>query len=791
MLQRNSVILFREELGDPNAQEYGRSGQNQHGIDVLGRRFVIGPHHYVGIQCRCVIDPLGEAEIERDARASLTIKAGLKEIIFATTAPDSTRSTDAAAAVEAKLRAEGHDLTVTVYGWGNLQTLIAMQDLAYSAFVPSAVASTRPQTAVLDPHTSASLAEDVATKVVAKLRVVEIAHVDREPVGDDKTAEDPVLHAKIDMYRDLFRNDGQPSLAKTGLLGLLELDLSAKPWANFRILTNLGAVALELGEEEVGAARYEEALALRPGDPHAVANLALVRTIQRRCDEAMDLARDALAATPRVDAAVAYLLQAAALGDWQGEPDTLIPADLVGTESADIGLAEFLRRRESPRWEEKTLAICARHEGLKQFDRIHALAILSLALGGGLIAKEGKAAVSPAELDRAADEMTGLAEQMMMVHFGHRHDLVAYLNNAAVLLRLAGREGECEILLRKGIVQAGRDPLLLRILALSQASQGKKRDALETLSDSDDGENRLLWADLIAVDRPGDAIVALKAIGTGGDAKLEQSRLRAIGETASRIKDVPALTYAIDSLRALNAADSTAGLFEIRKNEIIGIDQKILQQQLAALATAMPDDADLFVRMMVAEEAMRRDLPAEAVRLLRDRVDFSRSNPAAIIYLQALGAARHDREFRETLAVADASLRDSPEMLWTAGAHAWNVGDVESALSAIRRLLAIEPANAQARLFLVEILIRLDRSAELVAELEKPIEGLSGMRLRDRFRLASLLQQLGFPERAVALAYRLFLENRDNSQAWTTLSILERRTVIKNRKGGFPLGGKS
>jgi hypothetical protein len=133
MFQRNSMILFRAELADPNAQEYGRNGQNQHGIDVLGRRFSIGPDHYVGVQCRRVIDPLEEEEIERDARASLAIKAGLKEIIFVTTAPDSTDSTNAAVAVEKTLRAEGHDLTVTVYGWGNLQTLIALHEQAYSS----------------------------------------------------------------------------------------------------------------------------------------------------------------------------------------------------------------------------------------------------------------------------------------------------------------------------------------------------------------------------------------------------------------------------------------------------------------------------------------------------------------------------------------------------------------------------------------------------------------------------------------------------------------------------------
>jgi hypothetical protein len=291
LFQRNCVILFRAELGDPNAQEYGRSGQDQRGIDVLGRRFSSGSDHYVGVQCRRIVKPLKENEIEKECRDALTIKAGLKEVIFATTAPDSTQASDAAVAIEKKLRAEGFDITVTVYGWENLQTIIALHDAAYAAFVPSAVSSSYPQTAVLDPDISSNLADEVAAKLYAKLQSREIARLDPYPEISDKTAEDPVLHARIDTYRDIFRNNGQFQIAETGLLALLQQDLSAKPWAKFRILTNLGSVALEMGQEAIGAARYEEALALRPDDPNAIANLALARTVQRRCDEAMALAR--------------------------------------------------------------------------------------------------------------------------------------------------------------------------------------------------------------------------------------------------------------------------------------------------------------------------------------------------------------------------------------------------------------------------------------------------------------------------------------------------------------------
>lgn len=47
-LQRGCVILFRDELNDPNTVEYGRGGQDQGGTDVIGRRNG-DSKHYAGV----------------------------------------------------------------------------------------------------------------------------------------------------------------------------------------------------------------------------------------------------------------------------------------------------------------------------------------------------------------------------------------------------------------------------------------------------------------------------------------------------------------------------------------------------------------------------------------------------------------------------------------------------------------------------------------------------------------------------------------------------------------------
>jgi tetratricopeptide (TPR) repeat protein len=322
-LQRGCVLLFRAELNDPNAQEYGRNGQAQGGIDVLGRRNN-DPGHFVGIQCRHIAKPIKQAKILEDCREALTLKAELKEIIFATTAKNDTVATDAAIAVEKLLRSEGHDLAVVVYGWESLQTLIAVHEVAYHAFSPSALATTAHQSLVISGALADSLAMQIAAQVSEQLRQGGLS-VSSPEVGDvTATDEDPALHARIDTFRDLFKDHSQPVLARKGLLALIEKEtLDAKPWARFRIETNLASIALDLGQEEEAATRFESAHATRPDDPNATANLAIALIIKRRFPEAMDTAQKALDAEPRADHAVAYLLQAAARSDWPGDADQI------------------------------------------------------------------------------------------------------------------------------------------------------------------------------------------------------------------------------------------------------------------------------------------------------------------------------------------------------------------------------------------------------------------------------------------------------------------------------------
>lgn len=132
MFERLCVLLFRAELNDPNAARYG--GEKQLGIDILGYRNG-NPSKAVWVQCRNVKTALVESNILKACEASLELQANLHEVIFATTAPNRAKTTDAAIRVERTLRARGYNIAVQVYGWPSLQEMICRHDDVHQEWV--------------------------------------------------------------------------------------------------------------------------------------------------------------------------------------------------------------------------------------------------------------------------------------------------------------------------------------------------------------------------------------------------------------------------------------------------------------------------------------------------------------------------------------------------------------------------------------------------------------------------------------------------------------------------------
>ena len=706
-----------------------------------------------------------------DCRDTLALNKELKEIIFATTAPDDGAADNAAMNVEKTLAAEGYKVSVSVYGWRALQLLIAKHPVAYQVFCPSAAGTTTPDATAplaLPDDFAAKVAEQVATRMAQ----VGIAIQPKDSLSEDKSSEDPALHARIDTYRDLFKLKKQPKVAEEGLRELLaKEDLSQKPWARYRVEANLGSITLTLGREDEAIKHFETAYELRPDDANAVANMALARTIQGRYEEGMQLARTALSSSPRADYAVAYLVQAAARSDWQGDPESLIPDDLKGTESADIGIAEFIRRREQPGWAQRTIELSRRHPDSEDFKRISALAVLEIQLSTNRFYITRNPLLTEGELKEAADNMLRIAEYQLSIGLSDQHDLFAQLNNTALLLRLTGRYEECEILLKRAMGVMQLPPALSRLLGLCQVALHRKKEALDSLAMApDDLESQLVSIELTVPDDPKGALERVRNLKDNGeDNRLTKIRWRLVGELALQLDQFDAAKEAIEKLRFVDQNDVFAKIIEqgVRASE--GVSAEDIAASFREIVKNLPSDIDVFTRFILGEELRNRGLFDEVISILAPTVDLHSNDPQTHLYIQSLASKGHDAAFRKALNDASDDVRNSPAILWAIVVYEWNISNLPGALEAVDRLLVVSPEHLPARLRKIEILLRQNKTANLLAELDKPIEDLPWKKLSERFRVASLLGHFGFSERATKFSYRLYLEHRDNSQAWMAL----------------------
>lgn len=194
--------------------------------------------------------------------------------------------------------------------------------------------------------------------------------------GAGRDAEDPALHARIDQAREV-RTGGDPAVALKLFRTLVaQIDAKTAPNAWFRVITNLGGAALEIGDEPTAIDAFGQAYAADPHNPVAMANMALSHQLQRRHQEAFDLAQAALIADGTKAFVVTVLLHAAARLDWTGDPASLIPAALADTKDSRLALIEFYRIKEDPLWIDDAIAAAHDVPGNRVIARMGAYAVL-------------------------------------------------------------------------------------------------------------------------------------------------------------------------------------------------------------------------------------------------------------------------------------------------------------------------------------------------------------------------------------------------------------------------------
>lgn len=143
------------------------------------------------------------------------------------------------------------------------------------------------------------------------------------------------LDARLDMARQLL-DAGRPVSART-LLEAIRRDLPGDVSTNiqFRLETNLGSAANELGEAEVARGHLRAALLLRPNDPKALANAAQAEAGAGDGPRALECAEAAWRIEPNAHSGLA-LLVALRIGGGQARIDGLLAEHSWLRQDADV-----------------------------------------------------------------------------------------------------------------------------------------------------------------------------------------------------------------------------------------------------------------------------------------------------------------------------------------------------------------------------------------------------------------------------------------------------------------------
>ena len=587
-------------------------------------------------------------------------------------------------------------------------------------------------------------------------------------VDPRRASEDPTLHAKIDQLRDI-KNEGDPAVAYRKLEALLpQIDRETTPFAYFRALSTRAAAALDLGRARESCEGFEEAFALEPHNANALANMGLAALIRREHVKAREYAQASIDLPDYPGHVLTILLAAVARLDYEGDPRELIPVADRDKPEAIHALLEFLRVRDDPSWPHEAIAAHEAKPDDQGVKRLWALGVLELATTDGRFVAGGQSDVPVEDVRRVAEFLRDEVEHKIINGYADIDDVANEATNAAIAFRIIDDYPSAVAFLKRVQGYVGHNPNIMRMLGLSQAMSGDEADALETLATiPEDGEAQLLRGEILG---RGDAKAGLELVrGLAAEIIPEhhtKSRLILTASLAQRASD-PRLADALNALRADEEVAPYATIIEVRHRSASGEDDEVLAAELSSLADQIKPDAPFSLRLTLAESLKRHGAFIKASRLLDGHIDTERDSDAARLYLTLLASAGRDTDFFKTLKALPEAVRQDPETIWLTTVHAFNRGDLDKAERQSKKLAERDPKTLKPLLLHLEALVRRRRDNAIREILAGDVESLEAEGIGDQTRLARLLVGFGYPERGLALLYRLMLENRDNPRLWT------------------------
>lgn len=759
--ESHTCVLFQCILNDPNTVAHGRSGQAQQGVDVYGRRERRG-NQWVGVQCKQKGDSqeLTKEELEREVAEAKKFRPTLSELIVVTTAPDDAKIQQVARDITQQHEAEGL-FSVDVWGWGTLEREITKYRHATEAFHPDLSPYSRKQESISEEILA--VATDSREMIAELLQQAVASHSSvGESAADTSSAAleavEETVHSEIDGYRDLLR-DGKASTTKN-LLESLKRRVweSASERVRFRITTNIGAAHLSLGEEQTAADAFLEAITYDPDDRVGLGNVALAYLIKKEPKNAVAAAERALEHDPGNAAAAGHLISGHIPDASVSDPFSVVPATLHDTPEVLASAINFLSQRNNADWRRLARQAAERHGDEKQLQRRAAEAVLDEAVSSDHFAIGGApgSEITIEDVQHAASVLQSLWEEVREAE-GELAESALPHNLALALWTL--NEFQAAAMVLDQALERSADDGEVRELRAALYFEAGDPDAARALIGDD-------------VERPGLAILQAQAL-----VSTEPQRARAVIQgrdfsAAPQHQRLAAEQVVIESFVQEGLFDQALAQAEGLVNdhpgsvapvvELARIQRKRGNEDADATLTraidVLGDESRFPERFMLAnalEEAGRYN-DVEAV--LHGHVDVGHDSPALRLLLFSYINADRRVAAYELLTGLPAEVASQPPYLKALAAVNTNRKDFPAAREALDRYLELKPDDLEMRLRWFQFCLRLNEQDRIEAYLSGGVEGLVGPP-ELRIELAHWLNQFGFDQRALKLAYSVFLYN--------------------------------
>lgn len=764
--ERHIVTLFRCILDDPNTSTHGRGGQGQQGVDVYGRRNG-RPNYWVGIQCKLKDDSeeVTKTELEKEVVKAKDFQPALSEFIIVTTASDDAKIQKIARRITQRHENDGL-FSVEVWGWQTLESKITKYPEAMEAFHPDLTQFSRHASSIGQENLSLTKESREDQKhIIALLEQIKAnGFIDHAGVGEttaDTTsaaeeAIDQIVHKEIDGYRDLLRS-GKARTAKE----LLE-SLKGRIWntasnrVRFRIITNIGAALLELGEEHRAADAFLEAVNYDPDDRVGLANGALAHLIKGDPQGAVAAAESALQRDPDNAAAAGYLISGH-LGDSSvSDPFSPVPEALCETPEVLASAINFLCQRRDSGWRVLARESADKHPDEKVLQRRAAEAVLDEVVSserfeiGGILPTN----ITSDDLHMAASILQKLWDESLASE-AIPHDN-ALPNNLARALWALNQSGPAATVIDQALELMPDDQELRELRAALYFEAGERQAALALTGDGAERPGlALMQARAILEENPQRAreILQGKAFSDAPERQRLAAELLVVETFIQEGQREQALAHA-ERLDAEYKWSVEPRIELVRVQRLLGKDDA--DQTLTVAADKLDSNSQFGERFQVAnalEDVGRYD---DVVAILDGHVDLTRDSPALrLLVFSYINADRRTTAY-ELLNKLPPQITSQPAYLRALVAVNANRKDFPAALAALDRYLEQKPDDLEMRLRWIGFCFRLNHQDRIIFFLQGDVEKLIGPP-ELRAELAYWLDRFDFAKRALRLAYSIFL----------------------------------